>query len=182
VSGSTTRRTRSSNLRSASRMRIRLPLPVEIGVLNYSKQHYRGVSDCELGEHKREVFCLSWNLVDKSGFVGTSWDGNVKLVWFLLPSAYEEIANVLKVGTNYLPLTPHDPNHGCTYSALFSLHSATLISTASSHSVALLFDIRTPPFSAKCRYPYLSMGPANCSSRTGTNNTQTSLPLPEWTR
>jgi len=39
------------------------------------------------GEHKKEVFCLSWNLVDKGGFVSSSWDGNVKLVCFLLPSA-----------------------------------------------------------------------------------------------
>lgn len=38
------------------------------------------------GEHKREVFCLSWNLVDKSGFVSSSWDGDVKLVRFLLSS------------------------------------------------------------------------------------------------
>ena len=40
------------------------------------------------GEHKREVFCLSWNLVDKSGFVSSSWDGDVKLVRFLLSSAW----------------------------------------------------------------------------------------------
>ncbi|PUU82313.1 hypothetical protein B9Z19DRAFT_1099240 [Tuber borchii] len=93
----------------------------------------------ERGEHTTEFFCLSWHLVDKSGFVSTSWDGNVKL----------EVANMLKVDMNYLPLTPHDPNQGCTYSALFSLRSAPLISTASSDSIARLFYIRTPPSSAK---------------------------------
>jgi peroxin-7 len=34
------------------------------------------------GEHKREVFSLSWNLVDKGGFCSSSWDGSVKLVLF----------------------------------------------------------------------------------------------------
>ena len=69
-----------------------------------------GGSDCELGEHKREVSCLSWNLVDKSGFVSSSWDGNVKHVCFLRSSAYEELANVLKVDTNWPRLTPHEQN------------------------------------------------------------------------
>ncbi|KAG0124135.1 WD40-repeat-containing domain protein [Tuber indicum] len=95
------------------------------------------------GEHKREVFCLSWNLVDKSGFVSSSWDGDVKL---------------------WSPTSPHSlltiPIHSCTYSALFSPHSPTLISTASSDSTVRLFDIRIPPSSPTLSIPVSPNAPS----------------------
>ena len=31
-------------------------------------------------EHKREVFSVAWNLVDKGSFCSSSWDGTVKIV------------------------------------------------------------------------------------------------------
>ncbi len=31
-------------------------------------------------EHKREVFCVHWNLVGKETFCSSSWDGAVKIV------------------------------------------------------------------------------------------------------
>jgi peroxin-7 len=31
-------------------------------------------------EHKREVFAVHWNLVDKKSFASSSWDGTIKVV------------------------------------------------------------------------------------------------------
>ncbi|KAI9737393.1 MAG: peroxisomal targeting signal 2 receptor [Cirrosporium novae-zelandiae] len=79
-------------------------------------------------EHKREVFSVCWNLVDKDTLCSSSWDGTVK-IW--RPD----------VPTSLLTL----PTHSCTYSALFSPHHPNLVTSVSSDSLLRLFDLRAPP-------------------------------------
>ncbi|KAL9040541.1 MAG: hypothetical protein Q9180_001844, partial [Flavoplaca navasiana] len=78
-------------------------------------------------EHKREVFAVHWNLVAKDTFCSSSWDGTVK-IWS--PTRTDSILTL--------------PTHSCTYSASFSPHSPSLLSSVSSDSHLRLFDLRTP--------------------------------------
>ncbi|KAH0605769.1 uncharacterized protein H6S33_004226 [Morchella sextelata] len=79
-------------------------------------------------EHAREVFSVKWGGVDKSVFCSSSWDGTVKL-WS--PTSPRSLLT-LPVGS-------------CTYSAVFSPHTANLLSCVSSDSTLRLFDTRAPP-------------------------------------
>ncbi|KAK6355540.1 peroxisomal targeting signal 2 receptor [Orbilia brochopaga] len=78
-------------------------------------------------EHKREVFSVHWNLVDKTTFASSSWDGTVK-IW-----SPERPASLTTLPTN-----------SCTYSTAFSPHSPTLLSAVSSDSHLRVFDTRLP--------------------------------------
>ncbi|KAI9674237.1 MAG: peroxisomal targeting signal 2 receptor [Caeruleum heppii] len=82
-------------------------------------------------EHIREVFCVHWNLVGKETFCSGSWDGGVKIY------NPHRSASLLTL-----------PTHSCTYSALWSPHSPSLLSSASSDSHLRIFDLRTPPSAA----------------------------------
>ncbi|KAI4133686.1 MAG: hypothetical protein LQ338_000015 [Usnochroma carphineum] len=79
-------------------------------------------------EHKREVFAVHWNLVAKDTFCSSSWDGTIKIWSPTRPSSLLTI-----------------PTHSCTYSASFSPHSPSILSSVSSDSHLRIFDLRTPP-------------------------------------
>ncbi|KAE9363747.1 peroxisomal targeting signal 2 receptor [Stipitochalara longipes BDJ] len=78
-------------------------------------------------EHAREVYATSWNLITKDTLATSSWDGTIK-VWS--PQRQSSILTL--------------PTHSCTYSAAFSPHSPSIISSATSDSHIRVFDLRTP--------------------------------------
>lgn len=78
-------------------------------------------------EHNREVFSVHWNLVSKDTFCSSSWDGTIK-VW-----SPQNRSSLLTL-----------PTHSCTYSAAYSPHNPSLLSSVSSDSHLRLFDLRTP--------------------------------------
>ncbi|KAL8642479.1 MAG: hypothetical protein Q9228_000829 [Teloschistes exilis] len=78
-------------------------------------------------EHKREVFAVHWNLVAKDTFCSSSWDGTIK-IWS--PQRSDSLLTL--------------PTHSCTYSASFSPHSPSILSSVSSDSQLRIFDLRTP--------------------------------------
>lgn len=80
-------------------------------------------------EHSREVFSVHWNLVAKDTFLSSSWDGTIKI--------WNPLANT---GGSILTL----PTHSCTYSAEYSPHNASVLSSVSSDSHLRIFDLRTP--------------------------------------
>ncbi|KAI9852099.1 MAG: peroxisomal targeting signal 2 receptor [Thelocarpon superellum] len=82
-------------------------------------------------EHQREVFSVHWNLVAKDNFCSSSWDGTIK-IWS--PERSASIATL--------------PTHSCTYSASWSPHSPSVLSSVSSDSHLRIFDLRTPPSAA----------------------------------
>ncbi|KAL8662523.1 MAG: hypothetical protein Q9202_004668 [Teloschistes flavicans] len=78
-------------------------------------------------EHKREVFAVHWNLVAKDTFCSSSWDGTIK-IWS--PQRSDSLLTL--------------PTHSCTYSAAFSPHSPSVLSSVSSDSHLRIYDLRTP--------------------------------------
>ncbi|KAL8929365.1 MAG: hypothetical protein Q9172_000538 [Xanthocarpia lactea] len=78
-------------------------------------------------EHKREAFAVHWNLVAKDTFCSSSWDGTIK-IW-----SPERTDSLLTI-----------PTHSCTYSASFSPHSPSILSSVSSDSNLRIFDLRSP--------------------------------------
>ncbi len=108
-------------------------------------------------EHTREVFSVYWNLVDKTLFCSSSWDGSVK-VWNPsrkqslitlssakdLTSKAESLSPVGKVPLSSSRPTPYNPNNDCAYQAVFSPHNASLILSVNSASHCQLWDIRQP--------------------------------------
>ncbi|QPG77086.1 hypothetical protein FOA43_004485 [Brettanomyces nanus] len=112
-------------------------------------------------EHSREVFSVCWNLVDKTLFCSSSWDGTVK-VWnpsrgqslMTLTSAKDLSTTAEKLesgtlsGSGRVPLstkpTTGNPNNDCVYQATFSPHNASMILSVNSASHCQLWDIRQP--------------------------------------
>ncbi|CAL8581940.1 peroxisomal targeting signal 2 receptor [Xanthoria parietina] len=82
-------------------------------------------------EHKREVYAVHWNLVAKDTFCSSSWDGTIK-IWS--PHRADSLVTL--------------PTHSCTYSASFSPHSPSVLSSVSSDSHLRLFDLRAPASAA----------------------------------
>lgn len=78
-------------------------------------------------EHGREVFSVHWNLVNKSTFLSSSWDGTVK-IW----------NPEMKTSITTLPV------HSCVYSAQFSPHHPDILTSVSRDSHLRVFDLRTP--------------------------------------
>ncbi|KAF4630966.1 hypothetical protein G7Y89_g7168 [Cudoniella acicularis] len=91
----------------------------DLSVPNYPVQSWQ--------EHSREVYAVHWNMVTKDTLVSSSWDGTIK-VW--QPNRPNSILTL--------------PTHSCTYSAAFSPHSPSIISSVSSDSHLRIFDLRTP--------------------------------------
>ena len=79
-------------------------------------------------EHTREVFSLSWNLVQKNTFLSASWDGLVKL-WD---------PNTLN------SLVTYKEHAQCIYQAVWSPASATSFASASGDQHVKLWDARHP--------------------------------------
>lgn len=73
----------------------------------------------------REALSLSWNLVNKTTFASSSWDGTIKL-WS--PDARASLTT-LPVGS-------------CVYSALFAPHSPDVLSAVASDGFLRVFDLR----------------------------------------
>jgi len=92
-------------------------------------------------EHTREVFSLSWNLVDKNTFASSSWDGNIKIWNPLTPASLRTIY----IGS-------------CTYSAVFQPSSPTVLSAVSSDGFVRVFDLRAPEPSAEIAKTRVSPG------------------------
>jgi peroxin-7 len=78
-------------------------------------------------EHAREAFACSWNLVSKTSFASSSWDGTVK-IW-----NPERERSMLTM-----------PTHSCTYSVQWSPHEEGVLSAVSSDSQLRLWDLRAP--------------------------------------
>lgn len=106
-------------------------------------------------EHKREVFSVCWNLVDKSIFSSSSWDGTVK-IW--TPSRSLSILTLqLRKDTSAkleasVPVS-HQPQHqnlvlnpagDCIYKLCFSPHDPTSLISCNSASHLQSWDIRAP--------------------------------------
>lgn len=107
-------------------------------------------------EHTREVFSVNWNMVDKSTFVSSSWDGTIK-VW--TPARGESLMTLGggSVGTGAgsggsVPLS-HQQNHlesqkintaNCIYNAVFSPHLPSTIMSCNGASKVQIWDIRLP--------------------------------------
>ncbi|KAK9462909.1 WD40-repeat-containing domain protein [Lipomyces oligophaga] len=81
-------------------------------------------------EHTREVFSSNWNLVEKSTFCTSSWDGLVK-IWSPVRTS------------SLITLRPYDAPLSCTYAALFSPHNAAVLASCSSDSCVRVWDPRT---------------------------------------
>lgn len=97
-------------------------------------------------EHRREVFSVNWNLVDKVNFVTLSWDGTIK-VWtpnrqnsmLTLSSEADHSASLAATG-----LRPGTSTFSCIYNACFSPHSPLTIISCSGASRVNIWDIRAP--------------------------------------
>lgn len=75
-------------------------------------------------EHTKEVFSVSWNLVQKETFCSSSWDGSIKL-WH--PAQQNSLATL--VG-----------HKGCVYQALHSPHHPNLIASVSADTHLKIWD------------------------------------------
>ncbi|ODV89157.1 hypothetical protein CANCADRAFT_3791 [Tortispora caseinolytica NRRL Y-17796] len=83
-------------------------------------------------EHTREVFSVNWNMVDKTTFCSSSWDGSIK-IW--APNRPQSLRTLLPPS----PITP-----SCTYQALYSPHDPTLLASVDSSGHLRLWDLRRP--------------------------------------
>jgi len=79
-------------------------------------------------EHGREVFSTHWNLLEKSTFLSSSWDGTIK-IW--TPERKESLMTL--------------PVHSCVYSAQYSPHHPQIVTAVSRDSHLRVFDLRTKP-------------------------------------
>ena len=116
-------------------------------------------------EHSREVFCVNWNLVDKTNFVSGSWDGNIKLWSPNRPQSLLTLnSNVMDYSTRVAPNAgsasvplSHQPAHqpqqqqqqqvntaNCIYSAQFSPHSPSMVVSCNGGSQVQVWDVRSP--------------------------------------
>ncbi|KAK7204038.1 WD40-repeat-containing domain protein [Myxozyma melibiosi] len=93
----------------------------DISLSDYPIQSWR--------EHSREVFSANWNLVDKSTFCTSSWDGLIKIWSPVRP-------------TSLSTLQPPGGQLSCTYAASYSPYNATMLASCSSDSFLRLWDPR----------------------------------------
>lgn len=81
-------------------------------------------------EHGRDVLSVHYNLVTKTTFLTSSWDGTIKLYH------PERDMSILSI-----------PIHACTYSAQFSPHEDGIVSAVSQDGRLRVFDVRAQPSS-----------------------------------
>lgn len=107
-------------------------------------------------EHTKEVFSTNWNLVDKTSFVSSSWDGTMK-VWnsnnqkslLTLSPQIDYTTKASPIQATAKPPVSHQPNHQnntseCIYNAQFSPHSPSQIISCNGLSHLQVWDIRSP--------------------------------------
>lgn len=75
-------------------------------------------------EHTKEVFSVSWNLVQKETFCSSSWDGSIKL-WH--PAQPQSITTMIG-------------HKGCVYQALHSPHHPNVIASVSADTHLKIWD------------------------------------------
>lgn len=117
-------------------------------------------------EHAKEVFAVSWNLVDKHVFCSASWDESIKLWDPTRPNSLQTFraphlsgapppqarvaVPMTKTGTGVG--TPTGGMGGgagaggsnCIYAAKFSPHEGSILASAHSDSTIRVWDVRTP--------------------------------------
>ncbi|KAH3668937.1 hypothetical protein OGAPHI_002692 [Ogataea philodendri] len=98
-------------------------------------------------EHTREVFSVYWNMVDKSIFCSSSWDGTVK-IWS--PNRNQSMLTLVSqqdmshsAEPSAAPSRKH-PNSNCIYQASFSPRDPFQLVSVSSSSHCQIWDIRAP--------------------------------------
>lgn len=107
-------------------------------------------------EHQREVFSVYWNMVDKSMFCSSSWDGTIK-VWS--PVRDQSLLTLasnkdLSLQTEMLPPNEQNPPlsnkpvaenpvNDCVYQATFSPHDPSIIISVNSASHCQVWDTRS---------------------------------------
>lgn len=110
-------------------------------------------------EHQREVFSVYWNLVEKSTFCSSSWDGTIK-VWsphrqesmLTLVSHIDETAQIDHAQPSNNDQGPplsnrpqiKNPNNNCVYQAQFSPHDPSILISVNAASHCQLWDTRAP--------------------------------------
>lgn len=85
----------------------------------------------QMKEHTKEVFCVNWNMVDKSQFVSSSWDGLVK-VW--TPQRAQSLLTLDGVQPN--------TQSQCIYQAKVSPHNPHIVVSVHSNSHVMVWDTR----------------------------------------
>lgn len=116
-------------------------------------------------EHKREVFSISWDLVDKLNFSSSSWDGTIKIwnpnskqsLMTLSPINLDtsismdnnNLSNDLKHSSVPLSNSKNEAmvnttTKECIYQVVFSPHSPNNLISVNASSHLHLWDIRSP--------------------------------------
>lgn len=82
-------------------------------------------------EHQREVFSTSWNLVEKTTFLSSSWDGFVK-VW-----NPQRRQSLISLNTNKPGFKSN-----CAYQATFNPHNKEMLTTVNANGYVQVYDLR----------------------------------------
>ncbi|KAH3686391.1 hypothetical protein WICPIJ_002644 [Wickerhamomyces pijperi] len=83
-------------------------------------------------EHQREVYCVNWNLVDKSQFLSTSWDGTVKIWSPQRPQSSLLTLNTIKPGFK----------NNCAYQGTWNPHNKDMLMSVNANGFVSVFDLR----------------------------------------
>lgn len=116
-------------------------------------------------EHKKEVMSCNWNLINKTMFTSSSWDGTVK-IWSptrkeslltLRPTPkwkkhLDSMEPIIPKRRNNIQIQPshkinmpnNNNNKDCIYQSQFSPHDPNLLICCSGDSYTTIFDLRDP--------------------------------------
>jgi peroxin-7 len=84
-------------------------------------------------EHQREVFSTTWNLVEKSNFASSSWDGTIK-IW--TPSRKQSLITLQASKPQF--------QNNCVYQAAFSPHNPSMMVSVNANGHIQVWDTRNP--------------------------------------
>lgn len=115
-------------------------------------------------EHKMEVFSVNWNLINKSIFCSSSWDGTIKVWDPQRPSSIQTFVQPPKRDSNFRIEPPianiqasttsqHTrKNDNCVYQAIFSPHDPNTLTSINSSSHIQIWDTRSPSGIPTCDF------------------------------